>query len=391
VTAAAAPASDQRSIPYEASLDGLRALSIVAVLLFHACATAGLPGWFRGGGLGVSVFFTLSGFLITSLLMTEVDRRGQIDVVRFWTRRMRRLAPAALVTVLAVLVVGRSAWLTVRRADAVAAVWSATNWHVILAGRSQLLHTIVGPLGPTWSLAVEEQFYVLLAIVVVLAAWTRRPDRTLAVVFGTVVLATIALANTVSDVSPRLEFGTDVRAGELAIGGLVALAVRRARVTRPAGGRAPRAVLAADGAGVAAALTIGWLITHATYSPPWLLRGGFCAVAVASGTLIVAGLAHGRLAAVLSWSPLVALGRTSYALYLVHWPVILVMSPERTGWHGWILVAARAMVALGLATALHLGVEQPVRSMASLGARRTTAWWLAGSAAVTLAALALGR
>ena len=165
-------AESGRTIAYEPAIDGLRALSIGGVLLFHACATSSLTGWFRGGNLGVSVFFTLSGFLITTLLVTELDRDGRIGLRRFWTRRIRRLVPASLVVVTAVTVLSATSWFDLRRSDALAATWSVTNWHVIVGGQERLLQTIVGPLGPTWSLAVEEQFYVLLAIGVWLASRT---------------------------------------------------------------------------------------------------------------------------------------------------------------------------------------------------------------------------
>src|SRR5205814_449843 len=98
-----------------------------------------------------------------SLLVRDIDARGHVDLGRFWGRRIRRLAPAALTMIVAVVLVARTDWLDVHRRDVTAAVWSATNWHVIASGSDGLLQTIVGPLGPTWSLAVEEQFYVALA------------------------------------------------------------------------------------------------------------------------------------------------------------------------------------------------------------------------------------
>jgi peptidoglycan/LPS O-acetylase OafA/YrhL len=385
--------SEARTIDYEPGLDGLRACSITAVLLFHACATAGLTGWFRGGGLGVSVFFTLSGFLITTLLVTELERRagasatgrGTIDLARFWSRRLRRLAPAAFTVVVAVLLLGRTSWIVVHRADAVASVWSATNWRVVAAGPGRLLQTIVGPLGPTWSLAVEEQCYVVLALVVAAAARSGRHRRVLATVLAVVVAASIGLANVVSDFQPRLEFGTDVRAAEVAIGGLLALAVlgRREQLTRHS--------RALDAIGVLAAGGLVWLVLHATYSPRWLLRGGFSAVAILSATLVAAVLAHGRLAAALSWRPLVALGRLSYSLYLVHWPVVLVLSPERTSLHGWVLVLVRGITSLVLACALHLLVEQPLRTRGAPRPAVVMGAWLGSGAVVTVLALGLGR
>ena len=372
----------RRSIPYEPGLDGLRGVSIIGVLLFHACATSGLIGWFRGGNLGVSVFFTLSGFLITTLLTSERADGGRVHLARFWGRRIKRLVPASLTVVTAVVLLSRTSWFDARVSDAVAATWSYTNWHVIVSGQARLLQTIVGPLGPTWSLAVEEQFYVLLAVAVALTAMVRRSDLALAVVLGVVTVASVALSNVVSDWSPRLEFGTDVRAAELAVGGLLALAVRH-RPSLPA-----RRGIALDVAGTVAAATLVVLFLWADYSPPWLLRGGFVVVACVSATLVAAVLSHGRVHRVLSVPPLVAVGRWSYSLYLVHWPLFLVLSSDRTHLHGVPLVVVKLAAAVALALALHLLIEQPVRRR-DIEPRVAVAGWLAGSAAVTVLALLL--
>ncbi|MEI8240379.1 MAG: acyltransferase [Actinomycetota bacterium] len=375
------PGGTARTIPYEPGVDGLRAVSILAVLLFHACASSNLSGWFRGGGLGVSVFFTLSGFLISTLLVTERSAEGRVDLGRFWGRRIRRLVPASLTVVAAVVLLSRTSWFAVRTSDAVAAVWSFTNWHVIAGGQARLLQTIVGPLGPTWSLAVEEQFYVLLAVVVVLTGFARRPDRVLAATLVALGLGSVVLANLVSDWQPRLEFGTDVRAGELAVGGLLALLVRHRRAVLER-----RSVL--DLAGALALVALVVLFLGADYQPPWLLRGGFVLVALVTSTLVVAVLSHGAMHRVLSNGVLVRVGTWSYALYLVHWPIFLVLSPDRVGFDGVGLVAVKVAVAFVVAVTLHLVVEQPLRrrvvapSTAVLG-------WLAMSAVVTMAALAL--
>jgi peptidoglycan/LPS O-acetylase OafA/YrhL len=375
--------TEQRVLRYEPSLDGLRAVSVLGVVLFHACATSSLGTWFRGGGLGVSVFFTLSGFLITSLLVGDVDRNGTLDLRRFWGRRIRRLAPTALVVVLAVLLLSTVHWLAVRTSDVVAAVWSFTNWHVIGSGQDKLLQTIVGPLGPTWSLAVEEQFYVVLAVLVAVASRTSRSIRTLVVVFTAMVPISILCANAVSDWGPRLEFGTDVRAGELAVGGLLALGVRRwgDRVEHH---RASLDIAAA--AGVVALIT---MFLTADYSPPWLLRGGFTLVAGVSAIVILGALAHGVTAAALSSRQLVALGRASYSIYLVHWPIILVVTSDRVGVHGWVLVAVKVVAGIAIAFVLHLTVEQPLRATTSLSLARTIAIWLTCSAVVTVVAWAI--
>ncbi len=379
-----------RTIPYEPGLDGIRAVSVAGVLLFHACATSGLDGWFRGGNLGVSVFFTLSGFLITTLLLTEHDRTGGISLQRFWTRRIRRLVPASLTVVVAVTLLSSTAWFDLRRGDAWAAIWSVTNWHVILAGEDELLRTIVGPLGPTWSLAVEEQFYVALAFGLWFAARRRAPARVVAVTSALVAVASVVLSNVVSDWSPRLEFGTDVRAAELAVGCLLAVAVRTRRSrdlgTRPTKGGHHPTVLADLAGGVALATTVVLFLFAGT--APWLLRGGHALVAVVWAVLVVSVLAHGRVDRLLSLAPLVAVGRWSYALYLVHWPVFLVLSSDRTGLDGVPLVAVKLAAAGAVGVALHRLVEQPVRELRST-TTITVSTWLVASAAATVLALVL--
>lgn len=379
-------AETERTLAYEPGLDGLRAVSILGVLLFHGAATSGLDGWFRGGNLGVSVFFTLSGFLITSLLLTEHEGRGSIDMARFWTRRIRRLAPASLSVVVAVTVVSALpswSWFDLRRADALAATWSVTNWHVIAGGDDRLLQTIVGPLGPTWSLAVEEQFYVLLAIGVWAAARRRSPERSVAAGASAVVAVSLVLANTASSWSPRLEFGTDVRAGELAVGCLLAVVVRRRRAALVARART------LDLVGTLGLAAMAVLFATAG-TAPWLLRGGHVALAFVWAAVIAAVLAHGRVAGVLSWVPIVRVGRWSYAAYLVHWPVFLVLSPDRTGVDGVPLVALKIAVATVLAVALHQLVEQPLRRwQAPLSTTMIT--WLAASGAASVLALVVLR
>ncbi len=370
------------TIDYEPGLDGVRAVSIVAVLLFHACATSGLSGWWRGGNLGVSVFFTLSGFLITTLLLTEVRRSGRVDLGRFWVRRIKRLAPASLTVIAAVVVVSRTAWLSARPGDALAAIWSVTNWHVIAAGDTKLLQTIVGPLGPTWSLAVEEQLYVLLALGVSVAAGLARTERALAFGLMSVVAISVAVANVVSEWNPRLEFGTDVRAAEVAVGGLLAIAVLHSRDWR-ASRRSSIDVI-----GWSALAAIVGLFLVADFTPRWLLRGGFTVVAALSACAIAGVLAHGSLARALASPPLVALGRWSYSLYLVHWPVFLVLTPDRTDLDGVALVAVKVLAATMAALAVHLGVEQPVRRSSTTGIVRVVGTWLALSAALSIVAVA---
>lgn len=367
--------SEGPSFGYQPGLDGLRGVSIIGVLLFHVCAGSGIEGWFVGGNLGVSVFFTLSGFLITSLLVGEQSRTGHVDVAGFFARRVRRLSPALLSVVMAVVVLSRVHWFALHASDALAAVWSVTNWHVIVAGHDQLLRTIVGPLGPTWSLAVEEQAYAALVVAVLLL----RRRTALIVALAGVCVMSVVFANLLTDWSPHLEFGTEVRAGEIAVGGLLALALARwpRLVTRR-----PMLETGAVMAGVALLACMWWV----DYRPPWLLRGGFLLIAGATAAVIAGVLSGGVLHRVLSQRHVVAVGRASYSLYLVHWPVFLVVNQQRVGVHGWALVVCKLLCASLAAVALHLGVEQPLRRR-DLPTRSVLVAWLLGSVAVSAVAI----
>ena len=341
---------------YEPSLDGMRGVCIAAVVLYHGCAQAGLIGWVRGGFIGVSVFFTLSGFLITSLLLREKSATGRIQLSEFWARRIRRLWPASFVVVAAIIALSISGPLTAQPSDTIAATWNVTNWHVIAGGESKLLQTIVGPLGPTWSLAVEEQFYVVLALLLVVVSQLRRSTMwlTIAALLGVVV--PIVVSNVATDWQPTLEFSTVLRMPELFVGVLLAVWHRSGRWQLKSSSTGD--VLAGGGL-----VTLVGLFLFADYSPPWLLRGGYTLVALVTAMTITGLLQHGRVANAASFKPLRTLGVVSYSLYLVHWPVMSVLTRDRTGLHGrWLLVVLVA-VSVGIVWALHVCVERPARRL----------------------------
>lgn len=370
---------------YVAGLDGLRAVAITVVLFFHACALSGLTGWVRGGFIGVSLFFTLSGFLITSLLLRDLEVSGRVSLPRFWARRARRLIPASLTVVAAVVALSRlrgSGMQGLRLAEGAAAMWSFTNWHVIVSGQQQLLRTIVGPLGPYWSLAVEEQFYVVLALAFLALQRLRRPVPALVLLLTTCWIGSTLISATTRGPQFRLEFGTDTRAAELAAGGLLALALAR-WPTLISDHRRRFDVLG----GVALVVVVGLCLT-ASYRPPWLLRGGYSAVSLLSVLIVTGILARRRLEHALGAQPLVLLGRISYSLYLVHWPVILLLPESRTHLHGWPSVALMVVVAVLAAGVLHVAVEQPLRR-AEAAPARVLAMSLAGLLGVTGFAWAL--
>jgi len=341
---------------YEQSLDGVRGICIAAVVLYHGCAQAGLVGWVRGGFIGVSVFFTLIEYIHTSLLLREHSATGHIHLSQFWARRIRRLWPAAFVVVAAVIVLSVSGPLAARSSDTVAATWNVTNWHVIAGGESNLLQTIVGPLGPTWSLAVEEQFYVVLALLMVVVLRLRRSTTWLTVAALVGVVVPVVLSNVATDWQPSLEFNTVLRMPELFVGVLLA-------VWRRSGRWQLRSTSMNDVLSGGGFVTLVGLFLLADYSPPWLLRGGYTLVALVTALTIIGLLGHGRVAAAASSWPLRSLGVISYSLYLVHWPVMSVLTRDRTGLHGISLLAVVLVASVGVAWVLHMCVERPVRRL----------------------------
>ncbi|MEM7141328.1 MAG: acyltransferase family protein [Actinomycetota bacterium] len=366
------------------ALDGLRALAVYLVVAFHAGVAR-----FEGGFIGVDVFFVLSGFLITRLLIAEHATAGRLDLGRFYARRARRLLPAAWVTVLVVGVVYVAFSNGVERAsaldDARAAVLYFANWHFIGAGQDYFAESIASsPFLHLWSLAVEEQFYLVwpLASVAVLALWRRRPA---AATVGVVLIAGVAAwwaSAVASDDLLRAYYGTDTRAYQLLGGAGLAFLLSEAdgRPRRPLGRAATEAALAAGLVGVFAA---------AMRSDTDAVDRGMVAAAL---TLALVAAVAGRrpgtagpVEAALSSRPMVALGGLSYATYLWHWPIVILL--ERT----FVLSATTrlvvvALVSTGLAKLSMDLVERPVRRR-DVGNRATIVVGLAGTLLIGLIAV----
>ncbi len=359
-------------IGYVSALDGVRALAVLAVFGFHAGV-----GPFRGGGfLGVDLFFVVSGYLITALLLAEHAERGSIDLPRFWIRRLRRLAPALLLVLGVVAVAAR--WVTPAdeldrlRGDLWGALGYVANWRFVASSDGYFATTSTpSPLQHTWSLAIEEQFYVVWPLAIGGLLWLGRGRRWLAGSF-TVLAATASAAVAIVlhgqgvDVS-RLYFGTDTRAQAILAGAVVAFVL--GRHVGPVPARRGRL------AGAAAAAALGLLlVVWATVngSTEALYRGGLSGVAVLSA-VVVGGLVRspgGWLSRALSWPPLTWLGVRSYGIYLWHWPVIVTLTHARTGLGGLSLAGLRLAVTLALATLSFALVESPIRRGARLGAWR---------------------
>jgi peptidoglycan/LPS O-acetylase OafA/YrhL len=353
---------------YLPGLDGLRALAVVAVLLFHADVH-----WMRGGFLGVDLFFALSGWLITTILLREATAAHTIDLLGFWGRRIRRLMPAALTMIGTVLVWSWVAAKPYERdvvlKDAISAQYYLANWHQIgSSGGYWASFTAPSPFDHLWSLAIEEQFYLVWPLVVWLVVRVARRH-----VHGAV-LAVAAVGSAASFGAmlwlyqggdpTRVYMGTDTRAFSLLVGAALACAplwrALYAGVQRLGG--AVDVLLAA----IVVVLGVMWVRTDGT-SSAWLFQGGLLGHSLLSAVLVATVAAatmqrSGRIVGVLAWAPLVAIGRISYGLYLWHWPVYVVLDEERTGLDGPALVVVRLAASFAVAVASYVLVERPIRS-----------------------------
>jgi peptidoglycan/LPS O-acetylase OafA/YrhL len=330
-----------------AGLDGVRALAVLAVLAFHE----GLP-WITGGFLGVDVFFVLSGYLITDLLVSRLSRGGAAPALgKFWLRRARRLLPALaamLVTVTAAVAVLERGQLGALRPALLGAVTYTSNWMQALQHQSYF--QIFGPPPPLqhlWSLAVEEQFYLFWPLVVALLVKAVTGRRRIAVpVAGAVGSALIMLVSYHPGGDPsRVYFGTDTHASGLMIGATLALCLPLARLTK-AGGALLRRL---DLLGLAGMAVLAWACWHLSGSNQLVYPTGLMLASLAAGALVLAAAAPGVVGTALSWRPLRWLGVRSYGIYLWHWPVIALTQALA------VRAAASALVQIGDA-ALAVGI-----------------------------------
>jgi peptidoglycan/LPS O-acetylase OafA/YrhL len=368
-------------LPHIAALDGLRGLAVAGVLLFHG-------GHLTGGYLGVDLFFVLSGFLITSLLLAEGRQTGNVGLGGFWSRRARRLLPALAGLLVGVvvycLVFADVSQLARIQGDALATIGYVANWRAVATGQNYWhIFSAPSPLDHTWSLAIEEQFYLVWPLVFVgLLAWWKDAVAKAVLVTSLVlaaVSATLMVVLYTSANPSRVYYGTDTRACGVLLGASFAAWLA---VYGPARSAAGRVFLELAGVAAAVVLAVAWATLGGASST--LYRGGFVVCGIAA-TVVIASATHpkrGPVGWVLSWRPLCWLGLISYGVYLWHWPVDIVVDPARVGLSGWPLFFLQCAITLAIAYVSYRFLELPIRR----GAINARVWRAAVPAvAVTLA------
>ncbi|MGG1615139.1 acyltransferase family protein [Paenibacillus sp. NRS-1782] len=347
---------------YMPGLDGLRALAVIAVIVYHLN-----PDWLPGGLLGVGVFFTLSGYLITDILVSQWDTYHSFKMKDFWLRRARRLLPAML-TVVAVIVLCSLLFdpsrLTALRGDVPAALVYMSNWWFIFHQVSYFeSFGPPSPLGHLWSLAVEEQFYILWPLMlalglkympkrIVLAGWV-----TCLALISALLMAVIYVPG--ADPS-RVYYGTDTRGFALLIGAALALVWPSGKLK---GQASAKARLFLDGIGAVSLLLLcHWAWASNEYDPS-LYRGGLLGIALVTA-IVVAALAHpvSHLGKLLGLKPLRWIGARSYGLYLWHVPVITLTTPQvdTDGVHV-LRIILQLLATILLASLSYKYIEEPIR------------------------------
>jgi peptidoglycan/LPS O-acetylase OafA/YrhL len=372
--------STQRYMP---GLDGLRAIAVLAVIAFHLN-----PDWAPGGLLGVGVFFTLSGYLITDLLLGQRSATGSLELGQFWIRRARRLLPAVFLMIAVVV-----AWVTLLepsrlpalRGDVIAATFYVSNWWNIIREASYFAR--FGPPPPLehlWSLAVEEQFYLIWPwfLWIVLLFTRKRPalaglTLTSLTLVGAAISAIAMWVIYQPGVDPtRVYEGTDTRAFGLLIGAALAMVwpSRRLRadfITVP--GR-----IGLDGVGLVGLVVIGLLIWRTSQYSPFLYHGGIVVLSVATAATVAAMVHPASLLGVaVGWAPLRWLGVRSYGIYLWHWPIIVLTAPGLDQKPSLSLQVAQVAATIVVAALSWRFFEEPIRrgALGRLWARARSREW----------------
>lgn len=354
------------SLPYRPAIDGLRAFAVLSVIAYHIVPAALPGGWF-----GVDVFFVISGFLITALLLAEHRRRrGRIDLLGFWMARARRLLPALFVVLAAVLLAATFLTLPGRTGsvagDVLATIGYVANWRFVLGDEAYFGQVASpSPVRHAWSLAVEEQFYLVypLLLMGLLSLVRRRSSLATILTLGAAVSALLMALLHHPGLDPsRVYYGTDTRAHQLLVGAAVAAvvsggpgAVDRDRV-RVLDEWCRRLALPA----LAVVLSAFWWAGRAQSA---LFEGWVVVLSVLICIVLVAATSPASSLAqrVLSWEPLRRIGLVSYGLYLWHWPIVIFLNDQVLPWPAPARVALQASLTALLSWLSYRYIERPVR------------------------------
>lgn len=356
------PAVRSGALPYIPAIDGLRALAVTAVLIYHAEG-----GWLPGGFLGVEVFFVISGYLITSLLLADREAHGKVNLGGFWARRARRLLPALFTMIFAVViyaVIVLPDEVASLRGDVLAGLGYVSNWYLVFdsksyfeeLGRPSLLRHL-------WSLAVEEQFYVFWPVVFSLVlAKLRRRYAIAAIILGAAASTLLMAFLYDSSTDPsRLYYGTDTRISGLLIGAALAFAWRPGRVPETVRQLTSNTADVYGICGLAGLIATLFVIQE---RDAFLYQGGFAVIGLLTA-LVIASAVHPDATLtrrILGRQPLLWIGTRSYAIYLWHWPVFMLTRPDADiSMDGVELLALRLVLTALIAEASYRLVEGPVR------------------------------
>lgn len=359
-----------RSAPYYPALDGLRGAGISVMLLYHLDLGVG-----SGAFLALSMFFTLSGFLIGSQLLDAQLHRGGIDFRRFWERRIRRLMPASTLALLAAALytglLARPDEVPAFSGDIVASLFYVPNWRFVVTGQTyEAMFITPSPVQHFWSLGVEEQFYVALPLMIALLVGRGHVRRFVVVLVVLIASSTAWMAALRAPGSSlgHAYYGTDARAAELLVGVLLGLWVGG---TRMLDGERTKLTLNVLGGISLLAMLILWNTTSETQL--WFYRGGALGYSSICAAIMLACLVGGPVARLLSLRPLTYLGDVSYGLYVYHWPIYLAIDRADLTACGHVAAILKLGSTLAVAIASYHLVERPIRSRRALIGPRQ--WW----------------
>ena len=348
-------------IKHRPLLDGTRGVMMCVVLGYHLDGFTKLPGaW-----VSMDFFFVLSGYLITTLLVKEYEQHGRLDLRVFFRRRVRRLGPALLATLAGVFLIagalgGREAFPDLRT-DGLATLFYVANWRFIFSAQSYFASFDLSPLRHAWSLAIEEQFYLVWPpVFLALAYLTKFDKRKMLVGLGVALVASVLWMRHLSvgtvDLS-RAYYGTDTRGQGLLVGSMMALILWRDRWDTPR----TRQLAGWIGTAALGGLVVMMLVFHDN-SRAVYTRGGFLLITVVSAFFIFgcARAESGPLAWIFGNKVSRHMGMVSYSFYLWHWPIIVFLDESRVGWTPWLLDSVRVALALGLAELTYWFLEKPI-------------------------------